>query len=93
MHTANSSTTTIRTSPFDHRPRVRGELAALMEYRGMTLQEAAEEVVMKKLVAAGGSGGIVAVDRDGHVSMTFNSPGMYRGYAKPGERVVKIYKD
>ncbi len=69
------------------------DISALMDYKGLTLQEASEEVVMNKLVSAGGTGGIVAVDRNGDVSMTFNTPGMYRGYAKPGERIVKIYKD
>lgn len=69
------------------------DISALMEYKGLSLQDASDEVVMDKLVDAGGSGGIVAVDREGNIAMTFNSPGMYRGYARPGERVVKIYGD
>lgn len=69
------------------------DIAARMAYAKEDLKTAAEEVVMKKLVEKGGSGGIVAVDGNGNVAMTFNSEGMYRGYSKPGERVVKIYKE
>jgi len=56
------------------------DIAALMEYKGMTLAEAANLVVMEKLAALGGSGGVVAIDRHGHIAMPFNSKGMYRGY-------------
>ncbi|MEL7122463.1 MAG: isoaspartyl peptidase/L-asparaginase [Bacteroidota bacterium] len=69
------------------------DISALMDYADMSLQEASDEVVMKKLVEAEGSGGIIAIDHNGNVSMTFNSAGMYRGYAKPNERVVAIYKN
>ncbi len=69
------------------------DISAIMEYKKVSLQEAADEVVMNKLVQAEGSGGIIAVDKNGNVSMTFNSEGMYRGYAKPDKRVVAIYKD
>ncbi|MCB9081368.1 MAG: isoaspartyl peptidase/L-asparaginase [Lewinellaceae bacterium] len=69
------------------------DVSALMEYQGLSLQEAADKVVMDKLVKAGGEGGLVALDRQGNIAMPFNSEGMYRGYARPGERVVEIYKD
>ena len=69
------------------------DIAALMEYKGLSLEQAANEIVMKKLVQKGGEGGIVALDKAGNISMTFNSEGMYRGYARPGERKVAIYKD
>lgn len=70
------------------------DIAAMMEYAGMTLQEASDSVVMKKLTTLGGDGGIVALDRQGNVSMTFNSAGMYRGYIrKKGEAKTFIYKD
>jgi L-asparaginase / beta-aspartyl-peptidase len=61
------------------------DIAALMEYRGLSLPEAAEEVVMRKLPALGGRGGVVAVDRQGNVAMPFNTEGMYRGHARVGE--------
>ncbi|MEM9887444.1 MAG: isoaspartyl peptidase/L-asparaginase [Bacteroidota bacterium] len=69
------------------------DIAALMEYKGMSLEAAAAEVVNKKLVEAEGTGGIVALDKNGNIAMPFNTEGMYRGYAKPGERVVRIYKE
>ena len=55
------------------------DISALMKYKELTLKEAANEVVMKKLVKAGGDGGIIAVDRNGNISMTFNTSGMFRG--------------
>ncbi|WP_161889241.1 isoaspartyl peptidase/L-asparaginase family protein [Pontibacter russatus] len=69
------------------------DIASLMDYKGMSLQEAADEVVMKKLVKRGGEGGVIAVDRHGNIAMPFNSAGMYRGYIKKGKSEVAIYKD
>ena len=66
---------------------------ARMAYKGLPLAEAAGEVVNKKLVEKGGEGGLIAVDKDGNIALPFNSAGMYRGYAKPGERKVMIYKE
>ena len=69
------------------------DIAALMEYKGWSVQQAAEEVVMKKLVARGGEGGVIALDRKGNFTMPFNSAGMYRGYIKAGGKSqVLIYK-
>jgi len=64
---------------------------ARMMYKGETLEEAANFVVMTKLVEKGGEGGLIAVDKNGNVALPFNSEGMYRGYAKPGERKIMIY--
>ncbi len=65
-----------------------------MEYKGLTVQQAADEVVMKKLVQKGGTGGVIALDRNGNLAMPFNTEGMYRGYIKAdGKPVVEIYKD
>ncbi len=61
------------------RAAVAHEIASLMRYRGIGVREAADEVVMKQLVALGGSGGVIAVGRDGSIAMPFNSPGMLRG--------------
>ncbi|WP_215232849.1 isoaspartyl peptidase/L-asparaginase family protein [Dyadobacter linearis] len=70
------------------------DISALMEYKSMSLKDASNEVVMKKLVERGGEGGIIAVDRNGNIAMPFNSEGMYRGYIKSdGTREVLIYKD
>ncbi|MBV6441339.1 MAG: isoaspartyl peptidase/L-asparaginase [Haliscomenobacteraceae bacterium CHB4] len=66
---------------------------ALMAYKELSLDGAADLVVNKKLVEKGGEGGLIAVDKDGNIALPFNSAGMYRGYAKPGERKVMIYKE
>ena len=66
---------------------------ALMTYKGLSLAEAAELVVNKKLVEKGGEGGLIAVDKAGNIALPFNSEGMYRGYARPGERKIAIYKE
>lgn len=67
------------------------DLNALMEYKGMGLQEAASFIIHEKLKTAGGGGGLIALDKYGNVAMPFNTPGMYRGYARPGERQVGVY--
>ncbi len=68
-------------------------ICALMEYKNWSLERAANEIVMKKLVEKGGEGGIIAVDHAGNVAMPFNSEGMYRAFAKSnGERKVLIFK-
>jgi beta-aspartyl-peptidase (threonine type) len=69
------------------------DIAALMMYKNMTLVDAADEVVMKKLTALGGRGGAIAIDRFGNIAMPFNSEGMYRGYRLPDhEPLIKIFK-
>ncbi|MFT5166342.1 MAG: beta-aspartyl-peptidase (threonine type) [Saprospiraceae bacterium] len=69
------------------------DISAMMEYGGLDFQTAADVVINKKLKEAGGTGGIIGVDKYGNVAMPFNTDGMYRGYVKPGERVVKFYKE
>ena len=68
------------------------DIAARMEYKKISLEQAAKEVIQDKLLEKGGSGGIVALDNEGNISMEFNTAGMYRGYVKPNERVVEIYE-
>jgi len=69
------------------------DISALMEYKGYSLQEAADLVIHKKLKEIGGSGGIIAVDSQGNFSLTFNTEGMYRGSMKEdGKPFVGIYK-
>lgn len=69
------------------------DVSALMEYKGLSVEEAAN-AVMQKLTDMGAPGGLIAMDQYGNVAMPFNTPGMYRGYKKEGEKtVVKIYAD
>jgi len=67
------------------------DIAAMMEYGGYTLEEAGEIIINQKLVEKGGTGGVVALDYKGNITMPFNTAGMYRGWRKPGERYVGIY--
>jgi len=61
------------------RAAVAHEIASLMRYRGLDVVAAADEVVMQQLVRLGGSGGVIAVGRDGRIAMPFHSDGMLRG--------------
>ena len=54
-----------------------------MRYAGQSLDPAARAVI-DELMAAGGSGGVVAVDRDGALALPFSTAGMYRGYVRDG---------
>jgi L-asparaginase / beta-aspartyl-peptidase len=70
------------------------DISALMEYKGMSLHEAANHVIMQKMPELGGYGGIIAIDKQGTITMPFNTTGMYRGYVlDDGEFVVKLYGD
>ncbi len=70
------------------------QVHCLMLYKGLDLQAACDEVVKKDLVKIEGEGGLVAVNKDGTVCMSFNSEGMYRGMKNSkGEQLVAIYKD
>jgi beta-aspartyl-peptidase (threonine type) len=64
------------------------DVAARMQYGGATLAEASHAVVHDKLVALGGDGGIIAIGRDGALSMPFNTTGMYRASVREGEPIV-----
>jgi L-asparaginase / beta-aspartyl-peptidase len=94
---ANNSTCAVSATghgEFFIRWTVAHDISALMEYKGLSLKEASELVVMDKLVKAGGSGGVICVDKSGNISMPFNSEGMFRGYAKAdGREEIFIYKD
>ena len=70
------------------------DVAALMEYKGLSLAEATNELIMKKVPDLGGDGGLIALDKDGNVAMPFNTAGMYRGtVTRDGKIEVQIYKD
>lgn len=70
------------------------DVCARMAYGGASLEEATSAVVHQALPAVGGEGGLIAVDRLGHVSLSFNSEGMYRGVARVGgECQTFIFRD
>ncbi len=68
-------------------------ISDMMEFGKIKLKAAADEMIMKRLPALGGDGGLIAVDKDGNITMPFCTDGMYRGYIKEGgKKVVEIYK-
>ena len=70
------------------------DIACLMEYKGLSLQQACDIVVKDKLVKMGGEGGLIAADALGNLCLPFNSSGMYRGWLKNDiPPTVRIYRD
>ncbi|MCY7354690.1 MAG: isoaspartyl peptidase/L-asparaginase [Lysobacter sp.] len=76
------------------RNAVAHDICARVAYRGDTLAAAADEVILKRVVATGGDGGAIALDREGNIVMPFNTSGMYRAWIKPdGSRGTAIFKE
>lgn len=69
------------------------DLAARVKYLGENPSQAAKHILDQELGPNGGTGGMIALDARGNLTMPFNTEGMYRGYTKPGERKVAIYAD
>jgi len=68
------------------------DVSCLMEYKGLSLSDAASEVINKRLLEIGGDGGLIAVDIHGNIAMPFNTEGMYRGSKTSfGEKRISIY--
>jgi len=69
------------------------DVSCLMEYKGLSLEEAMNVVVNDKLIKIDGQGGMIGVDANGNHAMVLNSAGMYRGFRNSeGEKGVAIYK-
>ena len=69
-------------------------VCALVQYTGMTLQQAADKVIHKELTALHGDGGVIAITPDGQMVWSFNTPGMYRArLAEAGKLEIGIYND
>ena len=76
------------------RGQVAYDISAQMEYQQKTLKEATKDVIQNKLTNLGGTGGVVALDRNGNMSFEFNTAGMYRASMNDkGELILKIYKE
>lgn len=82
------------TGEFFIRETVARDVCALVQYKKMKLQAAADEVIQKRLVAMHGDGGVIAITPDGQAVWSFNTPGMYRARLREGGKpLVSIYKD
>lgn len=69
------------------------DISCLMEYKGLSLKEACDLVVMKKLVDIKGEGGLIAIDSKGNIELPFNSDGMYRAAIDVnGKELIEIYR-
>ena len=69
------------------------DIAALMEYSGLNVEEAARKVIEEKLGRAGGDGGVICLDRYGRAAMVTNTSGMFRAYGNSeGDRLVAVFK-
>jgi beta-aspartyl-peptidase (threonine type) len=69
-------------------------ICALVQYKGMPLQAAADEVIQKELTAIHGDGGIIALTPDGQLAWSFNTPGMFRArLSEGGTMQIGIYRD
>jgi len=81
------------TGEFFIRWTVAHEIASLVKYKGMTVQEAGDDVIHRQLDPVKGDGGAIILDRKGNYAMPFNTEGMYRGWiADDGVPHVLIYK-
>ena len=70
------------------------DISAIMEYKGLSIQEAAYEVIHNKVGVLGGNGGIIGIDNNGNIAIEMNTSGMYRAHMnQEGKLDVKIYKD
>jgi len=67
------------------------DIIALMEYKQLSLEEAAEYVILEKLESQDAKGGLIALDKDGNVVMEFNTAGMFRAYQTQDTSVVEMF--
>ncbi|WP_417784942.1 isoaspartyl peptidase/L-asparaginase family protein [Tenacibaculum sp.] len=76
------------------RSQVAYDISAQMEYQQKSLKEATKDVIQNKLTKLGGTGGVVALDKNGNMSFEFNTAGMYRASMNDkGDLIIKIYND
>ncbi len=70
------------------------EISALMEHKGLSVENAAVEVIQNQLKPAGGEGGVVCLDASGNYAMEYNTSGMFRAYGNSaGKRIVGIFRN
>ena len=76
------------------RATVARDICARVQYQGVALSEATDAVVNRQLKEMGGDGGVIALDPEGNISLTFNTSGMYRASIDTSGKVfVAIYRD
>ncbi len=73
------------------RATVARSICALVEYRRMSIAKAAK-IMLDKVQAMGGDGGVIVIDPKGNIALDFNTPGMFRGSLKEGEAPVALIR-
>ncbi|WP_439181815.1 isoaspartyl peptidase/L-asparaginase family protein [Carboxylicivirga taeanensis] len=69
------------------------DISALIEYKRLSLEEAAQTVINGKLSNTAGNGGVIAVDKYGNIVLEMNASGMFRGWAdSEGAEGVAIFR-
>ena len=73
------------------RYNVAREICARIEYLDQSVEKASSELI-QELKDIGADGGVIVLDRNGNVSMVFNTDGMARAYKNSkGDEIVTIY--
>jgi beta-aspartyl-peptidase (threonine type) len=75
------------TGEYFMRDTVASDICARVRYLHVTLEQAANDVVMKELVEQHGDGGVIALDRQGHVATPFNTTGMMNGVVSSNGKI------
>lgn len=76
------------------RYQVAGDICAKVKYQQKSIIQAADEVINQRLITAGGTGGVIAIDQRGNIATPFNTEGMYRATRSNGEPAqVLIWQD
>lgn len=69
------------------------DVSCLMEFKGLSLEDAASKTINKRILEINGDGGLIAVDAKGNIAMPFNTEGMYRACrSSNGKEEISIYK-
>ena len=69
------------------------DISAMMEYKGLNIEQATYVAIKEKLSGMGGKGGIISIDKNANISIVFNTKGMYRGYVEAdGKCITSIYE-
>jgi beta-aspartyl-peptidase (threonine type) len=70
------------------------EVCNLVAFKGISLQQAADQVIHKELEVLHGDGGVIALTPDGQLVWSFNTPGMFRARLREGGKLeIGIYSD
>ena len=93
---ANNETVAVSTTGLGEKHMVlltAKEISSLIQYRGMSVEAAAENALKVQLVALGGAGGVIAMDPEGNIATPYTGDGMYRGWVRQDGRIeVRIFE-